>query len=196
MMLGTKKGILIFAIIVGVIVICNSKNPLQLFGRTIFVLLLACAGYYAIMNVDVLYNAIGYRVEAMVLGISGGKADNSTAMRMVFISAAWKEFLKHPILGIGLDGFRYINPYEFTYSHNNYVELLSELGVVGCFLYYSIWIKLTKNSIQIGKIGVNVLTLVSTVFITDIASVAYSNELTYIILGICLVMDRMNEGGY
>lgn len=189
MMLGTKKGILIFSIIVGVIIIGNSKNPLQLFGRTIAVLALAVVGYYAIMNVDVLYNAIGYRIEAMVLGFTGGKGDNSTAMRMVFISAAWEIFLEHPILGVGIDGFRYLNPFEFTYSHNNYVEMLSELGIIGGMVYYSIWIYLTRRSIKAGKKGLNILALVATVFVTDMASVSYSNELTYIILAICLIID-------
>lgn len=192
-MLGTKKGILIFVIAISVVIICNSKNPLQLFGRCLLVLLFTYIGYCAIMNINILYNSIGYRVETMVLGLSGGKTDNSTSMRMLFITAAWKEFLKHPILGIGLDGFRYVNPYEFTYSHNNYVELLSELGIIGFLFYYSIWLKLTKNSLRNGINGVNVLALVTTIFITHMALVAYSDELTYIILSICLIMDRINE---
>lgn len=55
-------------------------------------------------------------------------------------------FVKKPWFGYGLDGFRamYANVYGVSqtayYAHNNFIELLVDLGLVGFVLYYLLYV--------------------------------------------------------
>ena len=52
-------------------------------------------------------------------------------------------FKERPLLGHGIENFRYLYAQEVgkeTYSHNNYIELLVNNGIVGLLLYYSFYI--------------------------------------------------------
>ena len=52
-------------------------------------------------------------------------------VRSFFALEALSVFKENLFIGIGQDGYRYVNSREFTYSHNNYVEILANLGIVG-----------------------------------------------------------------
>jgi O-antigen ligase len=51
-----------------------------------------------------------------------------------------KMFSEHPILGVGIQGFRYLspNPYTYNYPHNLFLELGSEMGIVAAFAFLAI----------------------------------------------------------
>ena len=83
--------------------------------------------------------------------------DYSTYERRQFIKyglAMWKENFW---FGVGLDNFRScINEFWIssrkTYSHNNYVEILSTTGILGGFTYYLIYYLIIKNLLSVLKI--------------------------------------------
>ena len=66
--------------------------------------------------------------------------DISTATRNKMVSIGLQQFIKTPILGIGLDNGQIIN-FKYNnfpaYLHNNYIELLVDVGLVGTIMYYS-----------------------------------------------------------
>jgi O-antigen ligase len=49
-------------------------------------------------------------------------------------------FSEHPLLGVGVQGFRYLSPNPFTYNypHNLVLELGSEMGVVAAFAFLAL----------------------------------------------------------
>jgi O-antigen ligase len=51
-----------------------------------------------------------------------------------------KMFSEHPILGVGIQGFRYLspNPYTYNYPHNLFLELGSEMGIVAALAFLAI----------------------------------------------------------
>lgn len=51
-----------------------------------------------------------------------------------------KMFSERPILGVGVDGFRYLSPNPFTYNfpHNLFLELGSEMGFIAAFAFVAI----------------------------------------------------------
>lgn len=51
-----------------------------------------------------------------------------------------KMFSEHPILGVGVQGFRYLSPNPFTYNypHNLFLELGSEMGFVAAFAFVAL----------------------------------------------------------
>lgn len=118
-------------------------------------ILLICAAtvaiVYIIMNVPEFYRAIGRRFESMFLDIMGREVDGSMNTRSELMNYAKQLFFESPVVGKGLSGFRAYFHDEmgvYTYSHNNYLEILSGLGIVGLALYYwmygYIYLKLIK----------------------------------------------------
>lgn len=74
-----------------------------------------------------------------MLAYTDGQGDGSTNIRIELVKTGIKQFLQTPVLGIGLGSGRMLFARELnfnSYAHNNYVELLVDLGAVGCFLYY------------------------------------------------------------
>lgn len=182
-LMGTRKSLLIFGICVLLFVLGSAKNPLKLGSRLLMVGGVVVAAYFVLMNVDILYNSIGYRLESLFAFFDGGDADASTVSRANHIVEALHLFREHPILGAGQDGYRYTTSI-LTYSHNNYVELLANLGLVGFSLYYLIYGWVAIRSVRLFKRNMLPLTFVIAILITDIAVVSYSTEIVYVLLGI------------
>jgi len=102
----------------------------------------------------------------------------------------WKQ---HPVFGWGTDQFRYVSGYQ-TYSHNNYVELLSNNGLVGLVLYYSMFVFLLAAGIGLIRSGdksanhygwLNVTTLAILIF-WDFALVSYYSKLQWVVLSVIM----------
>lgn len=92
---------------------------------------------YLSFNNEMLYNVIGKRLESM---LGGSETDASINERNLFISFAITLFKAHPVLGYGGNNFKKymyeINYSHRTYSHNNFWEILSTLGIIGFLIYY------------------------------------------------------------
>lgn len=144
---GSKKAL--FALVIGVIIyeILLAKG-MKVFLKIIY----ACLGLLLIVllmfNNPQLYNVLGRRVEATFTTLDGTASshsvDRSLAERQFYIEQGLDLFERHPLLGYGGNNFieymEEINYHHVAYSHNNYVELLSTLGIVGFIIYYSFWI--------------------------------------------------------
>lgn len=187
---GTKKSIIIFAIGIIIFMLCRAHDISKKIKAIIITIMLLLGGYLALMSIPILYNSVGYRFELMLGGLTGATTDNSTAMRMNFSAYAIEQFNSHPVLGLGLDGFRYVNIFEHTYAHNNYLEILADLGIVGFFLYYSIFFILLSKAIKVHKEFQFPILIVVPLLLVDIASVTYSMEMTYILSA--LVISALN----
>lgn len=198
LMMGTKKGILIFGIGIIILYLSQSKNLFKSVFR-IFVICIACFLCYKLMfNIPIFYQAIGKRIEGMFEVVGGGTSDGSTRARMAFIEIALKVFLSHPFIGVGIDGFRYENTYEFTYSHTNYVEILANLGMIGFLLYYSIFAIVLKKSIKRIRINLLPFVLIIVMLVVDLFSVTYFYEdravfLAITIIPLCLNLKEESE---
>jgi O-antigen ligase len=61
--------------------------------------------------------------------------------RMVWISGGLDVFFAHPIFGIGLGNFRRlwfpVPPYTECLSHNDYIQILTEQGLIGFLIFLS-----------------------------------------------------------
>ena len=66
----------------------------------------------------------------------------STEQRIDYIYLGYDMFKNKILFGNGIGAFKSIYG---TYSHNNYIDLLSGVGIVGFSIYYSIFIKLLER---------------------------------------------------
>lgn len=132
-----------------------------------------------------LYEVIGWRLEGLINGILGeGYVDNSTRIRLDMIDDGIEMFQKNPILGQGIDSYAVLSPYS-TYSHNNYIELLVGVGLVGTVIYYSLYLYIIINLLR--KINLSntialFFMLVTSLLVIEYGVVTYYIEVFVIIL--------------
>lgn len=191
---GTRKAIL--ALIVGIIVFVCSKYPKKLLRNTLIVLGIMITIYFALIKIPYLYNAIGYRFVAVSNFLNGQSGDSSIYVRSVFIRKGMDEFKKSPIIGWGINCFKTLPGSLDTYSHNNYVELLFSVGIIGTIEFYSIHLfsiiyalvkrkSIDKTCFCLG------LSIISIVLFVDFSMVSYyeRGSLIYIVLFYMLLVE-------
>ena len=75
--------------------------------------------------------------------------DESDNNRIEMLTHGVNYFSNKPLLGNGFMNFAILfnrDGYMLTYAHNNFIELLADLGLVGFFLYYLPYISIYTNS--------------------------------------------------
>ena len=144
---GSRKGIIILMSGLTLYPLISSnkkivgKEIINFIIKLILIIIALVVVIYLVSNNEIFYNIIGHRLETMFEYFSGDvNADSSIAERNFFIAKAVELFKANPILGYGMNNFKVymneINYHHQTFSHNNFVELLSTLGLVGFTIYY------------------------------------------------------------
>lgn len=121
-------------------------------------------------------------------------SDGSTIMREKLIYLAIDLWKDNPIIGIGINNFALHSGVSIGYySHNNYTEILSGLGIIGFLLYYIPIVRFMhkikrKWESPISSISSMIKSLVLVLFILDVGNVSYFSfpiQVIYILLSIC-----------
>lgn len=126
---GTRKIILFY---VAGFVIANNNMKLR---HKIITMLSLVGLYLALMHIEPLYFLVGHKIDFFSDNKAYSMYDGSDDNRLALALGAVNLFLEHP-LGIGFGNT--IN-YLGTYAHNNYVEILASLGIIGFLTYYGIY---------------------------------------------------------
>ncbi len=174
-----------------------NKNVVKNIGKVFFVLVIGIIALVIVMKVDVLYNVLGYRLESLFSYFNGEiEADLSALRRDYMKEDAIIMFKNHPILGVGLNNFKYLSRYG-TYAHSNYYELLSCLGLVGTFLYYipiGIALLLSYRQWKKNYIGAIVpLGILLSMVITEFSNVSYVYRYIHLFLGYAIGLVLLRE---
>lgn len=198
---GSRKSVFYLVIPIVVMIVLNSKNPIRLFRNIIIAVALVGAGYYALMHVSILYNSIGYRIQSMVNGLRGtGVSDSSTITRINLIARGMRFFWERPWIGYGLNNYYVLNNIStgsILYSHNNYVELLVDCGIIGTIIYYSLHVSTLVRAIKVRKtcskdIGIFIGIIIA-ILVCDYGLVSYydifTQALTLVIVLVILHPD-------
>lgn len=104
---------------------------------------------YVLFKVPIFYEIIGKRMESMVSFVSGeGTVEGSINERALMIKFGFDVFKEKPLIGYGIDNYRILFGRAFgnwTYAHNNYIELMVDTGLIGLFAYYLTHIVVLKD---------------------------------------------------
>ena len=199
---GTKKGLITFVLGILIILLFETSNIKKILKNMVMLLCVTIIVFIAVMNVDVLYEAVGSRIISAIGQINGEMLDKSTRDRGLLMQYAWQTFLDSPIVGIGIDAFRFYEKNLFNqygmYAHNNYLELMANLGLVGTVLYYGmIFVATIRTGIFTKKhkkhYSIIAFALLVTLLIGDFVSVSYVQETLQLYIAMALGIDRYHQ---
>lgn len=200
---GSRKALV--SLVIGCIALCamlnHEANIVKRFAKYILggILFLIVAFVIAKSNI---FEGLNERMLKMFNMFSGdGNVDRSSLMRQQMISIGMEQFKKTPVFGIGIDNPRFlVQPYfnKAYYLHNNYVELLTGVGIVGFILYYSLYLYLIVNLIKNKKNSTNsyylIVVLLILRLVMDYGAVSYYSKETYINLMILFIqLDKIQK---
>ncbi len=139
---GSRKSLLF--VIMSIAIMLWLRNKTDVKGTVKFVIisiLLITVSIYTIMNVPLFYQILGRRMLSLVSFITGeGTLETSVNIRSHMMSFGLMMFGNKPLNGYGIDNYRVLYGYAIgdfgTYAHNNYVELLVNVGILGLVAYY------------------------------------------------------------
>ena len=138
---GSRKGIIM--ILLAIMIINFVQGHKKIVKNIIIISFLAVALYVLVMNVKVLYDIIGVRIENMLeLIFTDETSDGSLITRQLLIDIGKDYIRDNPWIGYGYDCFKVVSDVNVVgdaygaYAHNNYIELLFSGGIIGTVLYY------------------------------------------------------------
>jgi len=126
-----------------------------------------------------------------------GPQEASFSERMELIKIGLILFKERPFFGYGLDNFRPAAGVSL-YPHNNYIDLLVSLGIVGFFSYYFNYFYLLyfslKKRIYAKKTFFFITFVISMMFLNDLFTVSInSSRIFFIIFLLYIEAARTNE---
>jgi O-antigen ligase len=190
---GRKYFLLPFIFLSLLLLFKNYKN--NKITPIMYALLLIPCGFasaWAIMNIPVLYSNIGIRFEGLLKIFSGdiSNSDPSTIVRFMMINNGWKWFLQKPLLGFGVNSYQILlsRILSSSYAHNNYIELMVDLGLTGLIVYYSYYIYLIARLVQIRDDLTGIrnffLAFMLVLLLFEIGAVTYQFMSVHILIGL------------
>lgn len=173
---GSRKALII--VVLGSVFLVTLKNGTKKMFKTTVGIIIIMIILFLILNIPA-FDMVLQRFSGL---IGGEKMDASSVERINMIKDGWMFFLKKPIIGYGLDCFRDLG--YGTYSHNNYIEILINGGVISFILFYNIYLycilKLIKQMRKRDKIATILIILIFMQLIRDFAEVSYYSKILYI----------------
>ena len=174
---GSKQGMI--ALVMGILLTIYLKGNLQKkFNTIIIAIIVVIVLWELLMNVPRLYETIGYRFEGF-LGIGNAiSKDGSTLNRNHLLKQAFEVWMSHPLAGVGFNNFPVVQTVQsgYYYAHNNYMELLADLGIIGFFCFYMNYVRILRVKID-SSIPMQVLlkSLFYMIAFIDLAVVSYQD---------------------
>lgn len=192
---GSRKGIiLILAAVVVLALHWVWQQPMQrrLLLSASIVVLFALLGY-------ALYRSPQFSRIVDFSNYLGGRnvVDTGLIKRSHLINDALSLWLQRPFSGWGLDQFRVVSGWS-TYSHDNYVELLVNQGLIGLLAYLMIYVSTFASLVRSYFLSRDpevstelfwALTVLGVLAAWDTGAVSYYDKLTWIILSVVVAVS-------
>ena len=150
---GSRKAIIIiFAGIMGILLLRNTSKMKTILFRTILILPLVVLLIIGLSKIAIFSSIVERMTDIFnVFSSSANRYNNSAWLRVAYINLGTELFLSHPLFGVGIGNSNYyaLQLYDKNhYFHNNFIELLSCGGIVGFIIFYSIFIWMIYNMIK------------------------------------------------
>ena len=196
---GSRMSIILLTI---PLIVFNLKRKNFLKGIGNAMVAVVCL-YFIVMKIPIVYDILGTRIEDAVNVLTNNEQGTEDTSRILLIQFGWERFLESPILGHGINCFRFFSNQSSLflgknyYAHNNYIELLADIGFVGFFIYYYFahWYLYRNYKKMDSKLSKKViLVLLLAIIASDFSWVAYYGFLSQMLL--CTTFAIVNVEKY
>jgi O-antigen ligase len=202
MMLGSRQSFVVMTLLILVVfynwifTIKNNGSNKNLLKISKF--LLGVIALYSVMSyfsensryLDRVVNIINPILNNEVLN------ENSANKRLELIDKGVELWSKSPLFGSGVNYFR-VHSGFYTYTHNNYIELLVSGGIISLVIWYGIFSLLIHKVIVKMKINRSdnrrerlLLLGIIGVLLLDIVSVSYSDKVIWLFMSIAFTVTH------
>lgn len=196
----SRLSILVVAACIAAYYVLSSRSALKRLGIVVAIVVVLAVAGWALLSIPALYELAGFRFAAM-FGLTGS-VDASTTTRGDMTRIAFELFSRNPVTGVGFANYAVHYYYEYsgwamTYAHNNYAELLADLGVIGTASYYAVpaWCLATlikyRRSAMNHELHFVLLALVICLLVSDYASISYTNDFIQIFWAVAFAYCQM-----
>lgn len=197
---GSRKALII--LIIGIILIFffqqrKSKGNIYTIFKFIGSAILVIGLFFLISKTGIFGGSLE-RMGGLIDSFTGGnEADSSSLLRAYYQKIGFEQFLKTPILGIGMGNAR-ILALKYTgndcYLHSNYAEIAANGGIIGLIIIYWIYIYIFlkgKKLVKYDKFSGIILLLAFLQVLLDYGNVSYYSKETYFMFMIfCLYINK------
>lgn len=192
---GSRTAIVVAVIGIFLTFIYNSQNR-KWIAHISQIILLFLFIYILVTNIPniKIFNSVYDRFNIMFQVLIGNSNGGSTYYRLEMMKIGWQIFFNNPIFGNGINATALTlksNGVPYTYLHNNYIEILADLGIVGFVSYYYIYFyiitKLNKQK-RINLSATFFLILLLSMLVLDIGGITYYMQRNYVYLVFALVI--------
>ncbi len=178
--------------------ISKNKNVLKTF---LFVSVFAAIVFVVIMKIPSFYEILGSRIEDAFNVMAGKDTGHEDVSRLALITYGLDWFQSKPLFGYGINCYRILsdNTVLFAgrriYAHNNYIELLVDVGLIGVFIYYYAYFFFCKNLKFMKTKGLATVLkiLIVVLLFTDFFWVGYYNRLSQFVVCIAFVVIKLSK---
>ena len=182
---GSRKALIIF--VLSVFYMIFMKYGKRQMYKSLVVFLVLFSIFISVIKMPI-FKMVTERMEGVVHVLQNDSEQESSAVkRNNFIKMGWDLFKENPLIGYGADNFR-IASNTGVYAHNNFIEILTDFGLIGFMLYYSLYILAYKN---VNKENDDEGRFFKMFFIArlfiEIANVCYFDKLTWVYFAVWLV---------
>lgn len=183
---GSRKAVFFAVVGCAMLYIFNIKRKIKLIFILPAIVFLIYVLYSYAITIPEFYDLLGIRIELLLNLITDtDRIDASTSIRMDLIDTGIDLWQSKPWLGYGIQSFTLMSG-SGMYAHNNYIELLVGIGLVGMTIYYSLYLflimklgKLVSSGTTIAKPFFIIVVLLT---INEIGLVSYGEETFQILL--------------
>lgn len=189
----TAVAILLLGIIITVIAKIGSEKSYKF----LLIIPIVAVSLYLVLQLDI-FDAIKLRYFSLYSATTVGEGDGAMRINMMKWGIEW--FKESPIWGYGIGNYGQLLANKIgwgTYAHNNFIELLVGVGIIGFSLYYSVYTYIFYNLYLLmkknEKMAITLFVLLFTWTCSEVGAVNYTSKMTYVLIGICIAYIRLSK---
>lgn len=197
--LGTGSNKAVVLIVTGCVLIlmlsAYQNGTLWAFLKVAFAVAALALVVWFLLQLPI-FTTISHRIEGTVNAFLGqGRIDGSASVRIELSAAGMEQFAKTPLLGIGINNGALVASdavgHDY-YLHNNYVELLAGVGIVGTVLFYAMlllpMVKIAREMKKDAWVTVVVVAVLLGWLFIQVGVVCYYSKMTYVYFALAAAM--------
>lgn len=187
---ASRKALLM--ICAGALYLIYKKFGVRQMYKIIVIVTVFALVFTAVIQLPI-FETIRMRMEGIMETLQGNGGDDSAIIRMNMITDGWKIFKERLLTGYGAANYSVVSRFG-TYSHNNFIEVLVDFGLIGFILYYFIYWNAFRNLLRMKfDAGKALFCIFVTRFFMETAMVVYYDKTNWLLLAFFLISGMNNK---